>query len=48
MADLKDLLNKVVDKLDKARTLEVPSVENMIRQQEEASKAGNQVKAEKA
>ena len=48
MANIKDLLNKVVDKLDKARTLEVPSVENMIKQQEEALKAGAEVKAEKA
>ena len=47
MADLKVLLNKLADKLDKARTLEVPTVENMIKQQEAASKAGEQVKAEK-
>ena len=48
MATPKELINALVDKLDKARTLEVPSVENMIKQQEEASKAGDQVQAEKA
>ncbi len=48
MATAKELINKLVDKLDKARTLEVPSVENMIKQQEAASKAGEEVKAEKA
>ena len=47
MVDLKAALNKLADKLDKARTLEVPTAENMIKQQEAASKAGDQVKAEK-
>jgi len=47
MAKVKDSLKKLADKLTAARRLEVPSVENMVRQQEAALKAAAQVKAEK-
>lgn len=47
MAKIKDALNDLAKKLSKARRLEVPSVENMIRQQEVASAEGKRVKAEK-
>jgi len=47
MAKIKDKLTELAKKLSKARALEVPTVENMIRQQEAALKAGEQVKAEK-
>ena len=47
MVKIIDKLKSLTDKLSKARTLEVPSVENMIKQQEAASKAGAQVRAEK-
>ncbi len=48
MANLKDKLKDVVNKLSAARKLQVPTAENMIKLQEAASKVAAQVKAEKA
>jgi len=47
MTKVKESLKKLADKLTAARRLEVPNVENMVRQQEAASRAAAQVKAEK-